>query len=84
MQEAEQREQTKVVGYEANGGFLVQSDFNLYGKNTSLPTRDAILPILSILVTAAKNKKTISECVDMLPARFTVSDRIQNFPEKKA
>ena len=85
MQEAEQREQTKVVGYEANGGFLVQSDFNLYGKKiTSLPTRDAILPILSILVSAAKNKKTISECVDMLPARFTVSDRIQNFPREKS
>jgi phosphomannomutase len=39
---------------------------------------------LSILVTAAKNKKTISECVDMLPARFTVSDRIQNFPREKS
>ena len=44
MQEAEQREQTKVVGYEANGG-LVQSDFLIYmeKKITSLPTRDAIL-----------------------------------------
>ena len=41
--------------------------------------------ILSILVNAAKNKKTISECVDMLPAkRFTVSDRIQNFPREKS
>jgi sugar diacid utilization regulator len=33
----------KVVGYEANGGFLTATDFTLAGELPALPTRDALL-----------------------------------------
>lgn len=69
----------KIAGFEANGGFLLGSDVNYNGHElTSLPTRDAVLPII-MLLAAARNTK-ISTLVSQLPARYTYSDRIQNFP----
>lgn len=70
-----------VVGYEANGGFLTNSDFSVFGKELrALPTRDAVLPVLSIILLSVKEGKTISALLADLPQRFTVSDRIQDFP----
>ena len=70
-----------VVGYEANGGFLLNSEMLLDGKTLrALPTRDAVIVILGILLTAARRGKKVSELVAELPARFTASDRIKNFP----
>ena len=46
---------SKIVGYEANGGFLTNSDFIINNqKLTSLPTRDALLPIIIINVLSKK------------------------------
>ncbi|MGE6810761.1 phosphomannomutase [Pseudoalteromonas nigrifaciens] len=74
---------TTVGGFEANGGFLLGSDVQLNGKLLkSLPTRDAVLPVIMLLI-AAENKK-ISALVNSLPQRFTYSDRIQNFPTEKS
>lgn len=70
-----------VVGYEANGGFLQQS--NLYkGKKKlrSLPTRDAVIVALSVVFLACSKKVSISELLSFLPRRFTHSDRLKNFP----
>jgi phosphomannomutase len=70
-----------VVGYEANGGFLTQTDTTVGGKRLSpLPTRDAVLPILAILHSCAKRRCTVSELVGDLPGRFTHSDRIKGVP----
>lgn len=70
-----------VVGYEANGGFLTNSDFNICGKELrALPTRDAVLPVLAIILLAIKERKPISKLQAELPQRFTASDRIQDFP----
>ncbi|MEI8631906.1 hypothetical protein P4S72_07055 [Vibrio sp. PP-XX7] len=71
----------KVVGYEANGGFLVGSDI-AYGQGMlrALPTRDSVLPILAILCQAASENLPISQFVDSLPARYTYSNRIQQVP----
>lgn len=73
----------RIAGFEANGGFLLGSDIQLNNKLLkSLPTRDAILPAIMLLVAAKKS--TISELVNALPARFTFSDRIQNFAIEKS
>jgi phosphomannomutase len=74
-----------VVGYEANGGFLTNSDFPVAGKELrALPTRDAVLPVLSIILLAIKERKPISALLADLPQRFTASDRIQDFPTEQS
>ena len=76
----------RVVGYEANGGFLLNSDIETSGKKLcALPTRDAVIVILGILLLAKSQKKTVSELAASLPARFTASDRLKDFaPEISA
>jgi phosphomannomutase len=74
-----------VVGYEANGGFLLGSPVRrgVNGASASLaalPTRDALLPMLAVLAMAAERGGPVSGLLADLPARFTASDRIQNVP----
>jgi len=70
-----------VVGYEANGGFLTADDFLRDGRLLpALPTRDALLPILSLLCAARQEGCAISGLLEQLPRRFTASGRIRNFP----
>ncbi len=75
-----------VVGYEANGGFLTNSDFSISGGKElrALPTRDAVLPILSIILLSLRERKPISALLAELPQRFTASDRIQDFPTEES
>lgn len=74
-----------VVGYEANGGFLLNSDVALGGKVLrALPTRDAVIVMLGILVAAKALGKKVSELVAELPARFTASDRLKDFPVEQS
>jgi phosphomannomutase len=71
----------KVVGYEANGGFLIADDLLRDGNLlSSLPTRDAVIVILSILALAKGDNQTISEVLGELPKRYTYSDRLKSFP----
>jgi phosphomannomutase len=72
-----------VAGYEANGGFLLGSAVPARGGRTGLaplPTRDAALPILAVLAIAAERGRPVSSVLEGLPARFTWSDRLQEFP----
>lgn len=70
-----------VVGYEANGGFLLGSDVERQGlRLTALPTRDAIIVAVSILLESAQQGKPVSELAGDLPRRFTYSDRLKDFP----
>ncbi|MUJ26405.1 phosphomannomutase [Aliivibrio fischeri] len=74
---------SSVAGFEANGGFLLGSDVVVNGKELkALPTRDAVLPALMLLFSAGENG--VSTLVDVLPKRFTHSDRIQNFATEKS
>jgi len=74
-----------VVGYEANGGFLLGSDALQNGKNLSaLPTRDAVLPMLALLCMAREQGVALSELKLTLPARYTASDRLQDFADEKS
>src|SRR5262249_21209131 len=71
----------RVVGYEANGGFLLYSVLAPASKTPpALPTRDAAIVILGVLLLAKREKKTLSQLVSSLPRRFTSSDRLQDFP----
>jgi len=75
----------RVVGYEANGGFLLNSHIEREGRTLrALPTRDAVLVILSILLLAKRQGQRVSELSAALPARFTVSDRMKNVPPRKS
>ena len=71
----------KVVGFEPNGGFLVGSAIERNGRTLeALMTRDAVLPILCLLSMARECGFQVSELLKRMPARFTASDRLQNFP----
>ena len=74
-----------IVGYEANGGFLQGSALNKNGVELGfLPTRDAVLPMLSLMGLSIERKKPVSKLKDGLPTRFTHSDRIQNYALEKS
>ena len=71
----------KVVGFEANGGFLL--GFAAEGGTGPLPalmTRDAVLPMLAPLLAARLAGLTLAELVAALPARATASDRLADTP----
>ena len=71
----------RVVGWEANGGFLTGSDIVLAaGTLSSLPTRDSTLPILANLFAAAERKTSLVELWKLLPARFGCAGLLDNFP----
>lgn len=86
MQEAVSRGRNIVVGFEANGGFLLQSKAE--GKNGKvldpLPTRDAVLPILAILCLSKISGKSIYSLLAELPPRYTASDRLTNFDQSRS
>ncbi|MCA3559833.1 MAG: phosphomannomutase [Aestuariivirga sp.] len=68
-----------VVGFEANGGFLLASPASLgAGVLDPLPTRDAVLPMLLVLQAARRLHVPLSQLLSGLPARFTFSGRLQD------
>ncbi len=70
-----------VVGFEANGGFLVGNDLMVGGRTlVALPTRDALLPALIVLAMARQQGSNVSGLLSGLPQRYTASDRLQDFP----
>jgi phosphomannomutase len=75
----------RVVGYEANGGFLTQTTIEHQGKQlTPLPTRDAMIVLVAVLVRSIEQNKTISELTRDLPQRYTASDRLKEIPNEKS
>lgn len=72
-----------VVGYEANGGFLL--GFEAKGPAGPLPrlmTRDSHLPIIAPLVAAGRDG--LAAMVARGPARFTAADRLQEVPTNRS
>ncbi|MCB1760815.1 MAG: phosphomannomutase [Gammaproteobacteria bacterium] len=81
MQAALGRGERSVAGYEANGGFLLADPIRLESAELApLPTRDAVIVILAVLMLARRAGRPLSALVDTLPQRHTCSDRIRNFP----
>ena len=74
-----------VAGYEANGGFLLATPVSRNGRTLApLPTRDAVIVILALLVMAAERGQPLSALVAGLPPRFTASDRLKAFPTARS
>jgi phosphomannomutase len=74
-----------VIGFEANGGFLLQDDITLAGGAMSrLPTRDAVLPAVACLVLAKTQGQSLSALAATLPPRFMKADRVKEVPAEKA
>ncbi len=84
MAEAEKDGRLRVVGYEANGGFLIQSDLSPMGRPLRrLPTRDAMIVLIGVLLLARSEGKSVAQLVAALPARTTASNRLTDFaPER--
>lgn len=75
----------RVVGYEANGGFLTASDMinpETGAELKALPTRDAALPLIAALLLAKERGMKLSQLIAGLPPRFTCSNIIRNFPSE--
>ncbi|SDF15928.1 phosphomannomutase [Limimaricola pyoseonensis] len=74
-----------VVGYEANGGFLLGFEAPApAGALAPLMTRDAVLPILAPLAAARAAGIGLEELAAALPARFTAADRLQEVPTDRS
>ena len=85
MIEAAEAGHNTIVGYEANGGFLIHSDISKTGRELkALPTRDAMIVLLSILSLSVKEGKKLSKLIETLPQRYTASNRLKNFPGEKS
>jgi phosphomannomutase len=79
--DAMQKTTGKVVGYEANGGFLL--GFAARGPAGSLSpllTRDCILPL--VVTLHAANGRPLSARVAQEPPVVTLSDRLQEVPQE--
>ncbi|HSI28967.1 MAG: phosphomannomutase [Methylophilus sp.] len=84
MQVLQEEGATSVAGFEANGGFLLGSHISHSPSLQPLPTRDAVLPVVTLLAQVKAQGKPLSQLVAALPQRFTASDRLQNFPTEKS
>jgi len=74
-----------VAGFEANGGYLLQTDLIDGNRELhKLPTRDAVLPVLSILALAKRQKIKTPELPSLLPLRYTASGLLKNYAAEKS
>lgn len=74
-----------VAGYEANGGFLLGNSIERLGRKLhALPTRDAVIGILGVLLSARLLECSLSQILASLPPRYTASDRIKEFPTERS
>lgn len=81
MNQARGEGYTRVMGYEANGGFLLAGDLVRSGRRLSgLPTRDALIVGLALMLLARESGRPVSGLLDGLPPRFTASGRLADFP----
>lgn len=70
-----------VVGFEANGGFLLASETQMGdGTITELPTRDCVLPMLAVLSMSIDQNVSLSKLVESFDMPITHAGRIQEFP----
>ncbi len=83
MASAASKGRSAICGWEANGGFLLGSDIVRNGRKlTALATRDAFLPILSVLFAAAERGTGIDALFADLPKRFSKSGLLKDFPRE--
>lgn len=70
-----------VFSWESNGGFLTGTDIKIKDKILeALPTRDAVLPLLSVIHLIVNSWSSVSGLIKTLPSRFTHADRKKEIP----
>ena len=84
---ADEVEGARVVGFEANGGFLIQTALKSPWNDSpmsALPTRDSVLPVLAVIALARRMKLALSQLYGLLPNRVTASDRLIDTPRDRS
>jgi phosphomannomutase len=78
------KEHEKIIGYEANGGYLLGSDFIVEGRKIEkLPTRDSVLVLICALLYCYDQNKKISEVVEEIAHKHVYSDSLKGIePER--
>jgi phosphomannomutase len=77
--------QERVLGFEANGGLMLGSDFTVQGKVLkALPTRDSFLPALAALGMAAHSGQSLSGLAKAFSLPVALSDRLENFAAERS
>ena len=85
MEAAMQRGKRAVCGWEANGGFLTGSVIRRADKILpALPTRDAVLPIITVLAAAKEQRISLIDLFKQLPQRHSRAALIKEFPREKS
>lgn len=85
MDEALSTGKQRVIGFEANGGFLTASAFQLNDTAISaLPTRDCFLPLLAALKLMAEQNRPLSTIAAAYKLPVAAADRLQDFPLEKS
>ncbi|MFZ3067384.1 MAG: phosphohexomutase domain-containing protein [Gammaproteobacteria bacterium] len=84
MEELKLKDPSSIIGYEANGGVLLGSNFKMDSRELlALPTRDSFIPILSILSYVNQHKIKLSELVKKYSLSFTDSSSIKGIAIEK-
>ncbi len=73
----------RVVAWEANGGFLLGSAIAFeQGMLEPLPTRDATLPMLTVLRLANRRQVPLAQLLEDFPPCYGKSDLLDEFPQQ--
>ncbi len=73
----------RVVAWEANGGFLLGSAVAFeQGMLEPLPTRDATLPMLTVLRVANRRQVPLAQLLEDFPPCYGKSDLLDEFPQQ--
>ena len=85
MQQAAARGRRAVCGWEANGGFLTATPITRNGRTLpALPTRDALLPIITVLAAARASQQPLVTLFEQLPRRFSRAALLKDFPREQS
>lgn len=80
MNRARAAGETGIMGFEANGGVLTQSDFGVANETlTGLPTRDSFLPVLATLFLTKQQGKPLAEIAANFRLPVAIADRLESF-----
>jgi len=74
----------RVVSWEANGGFLLGSDWDIPGggRLAALPTRDAVLPLIAVLLLSLSENKSLSKLISgEFPPRYNTAGVYDGFEQ---
>ncbi|MCM2291648.1 phosphomannomutase [Allorhizobium sp. BGMRC 0089] len=85
MQQAVAEGADRVMGFEANGGLMLATDFPVgSGTLAALPTRDCILPLLATLSTAFGGGLALSDLVARTAMPVALADRLEHYAQERS